>query len=79
MTGGLGRQFRAAVLSRLVRQRLTFFLSKERGSDLERLTEFIEAGKVTPSIDRTFSLDHVPEAMRHLESGNARGKIAISV
>jgi NADPH:quinone reductase-like Zn-dependent oxidoreductase len=79
LTGGLDRQFRAAALSRLVRQRLTFFLSKERGSDLERLTEFIEAGKVTPSIDRTFSLDQVPEAMRHLEAGNARGKIAISV
>jgi NADPH:quinone reductase-like Zn-dependent oxidoreductase len=63
----------------LVRQRLTFFVSKERGSDLERLTELIEAGKVTPSIDRTFSLDRVPEAMRHLEAGNARGKIAISV
>jgi NADPH:quinone reductase-like Zn-dependent oxidoreductase len=79
LTGGLDRQFRAAALSRLVRQRLTFFLSKERGSDLERLTEFIEAGKVTPSIDRTFSLDQVPEAMRHLEAGSARGKIAISV
>jgi NADPH:quinone reductase-like Zn-dependent oxidoreductase len=63
----------------LVRQRLTFFVSKERGSDLERLTELIEAGKVTPSIDRTFSLDQVPEAMRHLEAGHARGKIAISV
>jgi NADPH:quinone reductase-like Zn-dependent oxidoreductase len=79
LTGGLDRQFRAAALSRLVRQRLAFFLSKERGSDLERLTEFIEAGKVTPSIDRAFSLDQVPEAMRHLEAGNARGKIAISV
>lgn len=79
LTGGLDRQFRAAALSRLVRQRLTFFLSKERGSDLERLTEFIEAGKVTPSIDRTFSLDQVSEAMRHLEAGNARGKIAVSV
>jgi NADPH:quinone reductase-like Zn-dependent oxidoreductase len=79
LTGGLDRQFRAAALSRLVRQRLTFFVSKERGSDLERLTELIEAGKVTPSVDRTFSLDQVPEAMRHLEAGNARGKIAISV
>ena len=79
LTGGIDRGFRAAALSRLVRQRLTFFLSKERGSDLERLTEFIEAGKVTPSIDRTFSLNQVREAMRHLEAGSARGKIAISV
>jgi NADPH:quinone reductase-like Zn-dependent oxidoreductase len=79
LTGGLDRQFRALALSRLVRQRLTFFVSKERGSDLERLTEFIEAGKLTPSIDQIFSLDQVPEAMRHLAAGKARGKIAITI
>jgi len=79
LTGGLDRQFRAVALSRLIRQRLTFFVSKERGSDLERLTEFIEAGKLTPSIDQSFSLDHAPEAMRHLASGKARGKIAITI
>ena len=42
-----------------IRQRLTSVLGKERGSDLERLTELIEAGKVTPSIDRTYPLDQV--------------------
>jgi NADPH:quinone reductase-like Zn-dependent oxidoreductase len=45
-------------------QGLTFFVPKKRGSDLERLTEFIESGKLTPSIDQIFSLDQVPEAMR---------------
>ena len=79
LTGGLERQFRAVALSLFVRQRLTFFVSKERASDLERLTEFIEAGKLAPSIDQIFSLDQVPEAMRHLEAGKARGKIAITV
>jgi NADPH:quinone reductase-like Zn-dependent oxidoreductase len=79
LTGGLDRQFRAIALSFFVRQRMTFFVSKERAVDLERLTEFIEAGKLTPSIDRIFSLDQVPEAMRHLEAGEARGKIAITV
>ena len=54
LTGGLDRQFRALALSLFVRQRLTFFVSKERGSDLERLTEFIEAGELTPSIDQIF-------------------------
>ena len=44
-------------------------VAKERASDLERLAELIEAGKVTPSIDRTYPLDQVPEAMRHLEAG----------
>ena len=79
MTGGIERQFRAVALSLFVRQRLTFFISKERASDLETLTEFIEAGKLAPSIDQIFSLDQVPEAMRHLEDGKVRGKIAITV
>ena len=79
LTGGLDRQFRAKALSLFVRQRMTFFLSKERAGDLERITEFIEAGKLTPSIDRIFPLDQVPEAMRHLEAGETRGKIAITV
>jgi NADPH:quinone reductase-like Zn-dependent oxidoreductase len=76
---GLGRQLRAVALSLVIRQRLTFFVSKERGSDLERLTEFIEAGQLTPSIDQIFSLDQVPEAMRHFVAGKVRGKVAITV
>ncbi|HET9778249.1 MAG TPA: NAD(P)-dependent alcohol dehydrogenase [Propionibacteriaceae bacterium] len=79
LTGGLDRQFRAAALSLLVSQRLTFFVSKERGTGLERLTEFIEAGQLTPSIDQIFSLDQVPEAMRHFVAGKTRGKIAITL
>jgi NADPH:quinone reductase-like Zn-dependent oxidoreductase len=78
VTGGLDRQLRTLVLSRFVGQRLTSFICKERSRDLERLTELIEAGKVTPSIDRTYPLDQVPEAMRHLEAGKARGKVAIT-
>jgi NADPH:quinone reductase-like Zn-dependent oxidoreductase len=78
-TGGIDRQLRALTLSRFVGQRLTSVLCKERSADLERLTDLIEAGKVTPSIDRTYSLDRVPDAMRHLVAGRARGKVAITV
>lgn len=67
------------VLSPFVRQRLTMCTSKERSSDLDRLTDLIEAGKVTPSIDRTYPLDRAPEAMRYLDAGNVRGKVAITV
>jgi NADPH:quinone reductase-like Zn-dependent oxidoreductase len=67
------------MLSLFVRQRLTMLASKERASDQERLTDLIEAGQVTPSIDRTYPLNGVPEAMRHLESGTVRGKVAITV
>lgn len=78
-TGGFGRSLRAPLLSPFVSQRLTMLASKERASDLERLTGLIESGKVTPSVDRTFPLERVPDAMRHLEAGEVRGKVAITV
>jgi NADPH:quinone reductase-like Zn-dependent oxidoreductase len=78
-TGGFGRSLRAPLLSPFARQRLTMLASKERASDQERLTPLIEAGKVTPSLDRTYPLDRVPEAMRHLEAGDVRGKVAITI
>jgi NADPH:quinone reductase-like Zn-dependent oxidoreductase len=78
-TGGFGRSLRAPLLSPFVGQKLTMLASKERASDQERLTPLIEAGKVTPSIDRTYPLDHVPEAMRHLETGRVRGKVVITI
>ncbi|MGZ8705232.1 zinc-binding dehydrogenase [Aeromicrobium sp.] len=74
-----GRSLRAAALSPLVRQRLAMLVAKEHFSTLEELTELIEAGKVMPSIDRSYPLDQVPEAMRHLEAGKARGKVAITM
>jgi NADPH:quinone reductase-like Zn-dependent oxidoreductase len=79
LTGGMDRQLRALALSMVVRQRLTGFLCRENSTDLERLTQMIEAGKVTPSVERTYPLDRVPEAMRHLDAGNVRGKVAITV
>lgn len=75
----MGRQLRAVALSPFIRQQLTFFASKERGADLERLTDLIEAGHVTPSIDRTFPLEEAAAAMCHLAAGKARGKIVITL
>jgi NADPH:quinone reductase-like Zn-dependent oxidoreductase len=76
---GMDRQFRALALSPFLRQRLTMATPRQSSSDLQRLTAFIEAGTVTPSIGATYPLDQVPEAMRHLEAGEARGKVAITV
>jgi NADPH:quinone reductase-like Zn-dependent oxidoreductase len=76
---GMGRQLRALALSPFLHQRLTMVTPRQRSADLERLTALIEAGQVTPSIGATYSLDEVPEAMRFLESGAARGKIAIVI
>jgi NADPH:quinone reductase-like Zn-dependent oxidoreductase len=78
-TGGFGRTLRAPLVSRFVRQRLVMLASKERASDLERLTDFLTTGTVAPRVDRVFPLDQVPDAMRRLEAGEVRGKVAITI
>lgn len=78
-SGGMNRQLRALALSPFVRHRLAMVMSTERGSDVERLAELIEAGKIIPTVDRTYPLDQAPEAMRRLEAGDVRGKIAITI
>jgi NADPH:quinone reductase-like Zn-dependent oxidoreductase len=78
-TGGIGRQLRAVALSPFVRQRLAMKTPKEHYADLERLAQLIEAGKVTPVIDKTYPLHEAADAMRHLQAGHARGKLVITV
>ena len=77
--GGIHRQLGAMLLSPFVRQKLGTFIAKPNGDDLLVLTEIIEAGKVTPVIGKTYPLRDVPEAIRHLEDGHARGKVVITV
>ena len=79
VTGGFGRTLRAPLLSPFVSQRLVMVTANENGRDLERLTAFIEAGQVTPHVDRAYPLDQVPEAMARLVAGDVRGKVAISI
>lgn len=77
--GGIDRQLRALLLSPFVGQKLGTFISKENHEDLIVLKELIEAGKVTPVIDRTFPLREAPKAIRYLAAGHARGKVVIAV
>jgi NADPH:quinone reductase-like Zn-dependent oxidoreductase len=78
--GGFDRQLRAVALSRLVGQRLRMLSSKPRQEDLQTLRDLMEAGKVTPLIDRTYPLREVPEAIRHMVEGHGGGgKIVITV
>jgi NADPH:quinone reductase-like Zn-dependent oxidoreductase len=77
--GGTDRQLRAMMLSPFVGQKLGTFVNKENHEDMLVLKELIESGKVTPVIDRTYPLSEVPEAVRYLEEGHARGKVVISV
>jgi NADPH:quinone reductase-like Zn-dependent oxidoreductase len=78
--GGFDRNLRAVALSRLVGQRLRMLSSKPRQEDLRTLQALMEAGKVTPVIDRTYPLAEVPEAIRYLVEGHGGGgKIIITV
>jgi NADPH:quinone reductase-like Zn-dependent oxidoreductase len=79
LTGGMNRSLRALALSPLISQRLVGFIAKERASDLERLNELLLSGRVVPSIDTTYPLERVPDAMRHLAAGEVRGKVAITI
>ena len=77
--GGLDRQLRALLLSPFVSQKLTLQVPAENYEDMLVLKELIEAGKVSPVIDRTFPLSEVPKAIRYVEEGHARGKAVITI
>jgi NADPH:quinone reductase-like Zn-dependent oxidoreductase len=76
---GSGRVVSAHVLNRFVSHTLRPFLVSPNLEDLVILKELIEAGKVTPVIDRTYPLSEAPEAVGHVGGGHARGKVAVSV
>jgi len=77
--GSLGRFGKLLVMSPFVSQLHPFRGAREPGDRLVVMKELIEAGKMTPVIDRTFPLSQVPEAMRYLESGRAAGKVVITL
>jgi NADPH:quinone reductase-like Zn-dependent oxidoreductase len=76
---GGGRVISAHVLNRFVSHTLRPFVVLPRLEDLVVLKEFIEAGKVTPVIDRAYPLSETPEAIGHVGEGYARGKVFITV
>ena len=77
--GSLGRFAKLMVISPFVPQLHPFRAAKDPGDRLVLVKELIEAGNVTPVIDRTFPLSEVPEAMRYLESGRVQGKVVVTV
>jgi NADPH:quinone reductase-like Zn-dependent oxidoreductase len=77
--GGSSRQIRAQLLSPFVGQRLSTFVASEKAVDLIALRDLVEAGKLTPAIDRSYPLAETPAGIRHLMDGRARGKLVLSV
>ncbi|HEY2671033.1 MAG TPA: NAD(P)-dependent alcohol dehydrogenase [Rugosimonospora sp.] len=77
--GGTDRQLRAMALSPFIGQKLGTFIGTQNAADLLVIAGLIDAGKVTPVIDRTYPLDEVPTAIRYLQDGHARGKVVITI
>ena len=73
------RALRALVMSRFVSQKMLFFIARINARDLTTMGELMANGKVMPVIDKCYRLSEVPEALRYLEEGHARGKVVITM
>jgi len=77
--GPVDRVIKAALLSPFVSQSLLTLSVRRSDKDLRFIGELVEAGKVSPVIDKTYQLSETAEAIRYLETGRARGKVVIAV
>ena len=77
--GGLGKALWAMVFSKFVNQQMGMMMADANHNDLTLLAEMMQSGKLKPVIDRTYKLDQVPDAIRYVEQGHARGKVVITV
>jgi NADPH:quinone reductase-like Zn-dependent oxidoreductase len=78
LLSGMSRALLAPFAGLLARRRMRAFFNVERGADLEELTAQIEAGAVTPVIDRTYALTEAPDAIRYLRTGHPTGKVVVT-
>ena len=77
--GGMSYVFKAFLLAPFMRQQGRPLMATTGGKDLVALKELIEAGKVTPVIDRTYPFDETPAALGYAAEGHARGKVVVTV
>jgi len=75
----LTRAIATPLLSRLVSQKFIMYIAKITKEDLAVMSELMKSGKVTPVIDRCYSLSDAAEAIRYLEEGHARGKVIVTL
>jgi NADPH:quinone reductase-like Zn-dependent oxidoreductase len=79
LIGVMARPLKAMILSPFISQEMGMMMADTNQKDLTVLADMMESGKLKPVIDRTYKLDQVPEAIRYLEEGHARGKVIIAV
>jgi len=77
--GPFGRLIQTMAVSPFVSQKMGMMMAELKKSDLNILGDMMQSGKVKPVIDRTYKLSELPEAIRYLEEGHARGKVVITV
>ena len=77
--GMMTSAFKTMVLSPFVSQEMGMMLTDPKQNDLVVLADLMQSGKVKPVIDRTYKLSDLPDAIRYLEQGHARGKVVITV
>jgi NADPH:quinone reductase-like Zn-dependent oxidoreductase len=79
-TGGFERQvLQAPIVSLFVEQKLRPVIATAGSEDLDALKALIEAGEVVPVVDQTYPLREVPDAIRYMRAGHARGKLVIAI
>jgi len=79
LIGPLINPIKAMLLSPFVSQKMGMLLADLNHDDLTMLADLMQAGKMKPVIDRTYKLSDLPDAIRYLEQGHARGKVVITV
>jgi NADPH:quinone reductase-like Zn-dependent oxidoreductase len=79
LIGPMAKPIKAMLLSPFVSQKVGMLLAELNHDDLASLAELMQSGKMKPVIDRTYKLSEVPEAIKYLEQGHARGKVVIAV
>jgi NADPH:quinone reductase-like Zn-dependent oxidoreductase len=79
LVGPMGLVIRSRLLAPFVRHRITVLSETPSSENLVALRELVEAGKVTPVVDRTYPLDQTAEAIRYMEVEHARAKVVITV
>ena len=77
--GPFGRVINTLLLSPFISQKMGMMMADANQKDLTLLGDMMLSGKIKPVIDRTYKLDQVPDAIRYLEEGHARGKVIIAV
>jgi len=79
LLGPIGHVVKMRLAATLGTRKAVFFIAKFNNADLEVLRELLEAGKVTPVIDRRYELSEIADAYRYMGEGHAQGKVVVTV